>query len=94
MNTERGIVNERNGGHHTEAHIAAVMEEAIVADLELPPGTRVDPDAAFSDLGLDSAGVVAVSGRVSDALGREVPPESFFGHATVTELARHLAATS
>lgn len=71
--------------------IAAVLVKVIADDLELPPGQRVDPRTLFVDLGLDSAGVVAVAAQIASHLGREVPPELFFDHPTVQDLSRFLA---
>ncbi|RMI44806.1 acyl carrier protein [Streptomyces triticirhizae] len=76
----------------SERETAELVARLVAADLDLPEGQRVDHDTPFTDLGLDSAGVLAVAGELSDALGVEVPPEWLFDHATVAALARHLAA--
>lgn len=73
-----------------EQQIQVVLVRAIADDLEADPQT-IDQDARFTDLGLDSAGLIAVSAQVSEELGREVGTEEFFEHVSVTELARHLA---
>lgn len=77
-----------------EQHIAGLLAQAIADDLELDRADDVDRDAPFTDLGLDSAGVIAVSAQMSEQLGREVSAESFFAHVTVAELAGHLAQTA
>ncbi|MEU6887942.1 acyl carrier protein [Streptomyces viridosporus] len=73
-----------------ERHIAAVLAQAIADDLEVDAAS-IDQEARFTDLGLDSAGLIAVSEQVSEELGRTVDTEEFFEHVSVTELARHLA---
>lgn len=62
----------------------------LVIHLDLPPGSRVDPDRPFTDLGLDSTGVHALVGDLEDELGVPVPPEAVFDHPTVRDLADHL----
>ncbi|MER6716129.1 MULTISPECIES: acyl carrier protein [unclassified Streptomyces] len=73
-----------------ERHIAAVLVQAIAEDLEVDAAS-IDQQARFTDLGLDSAGLIAVSERVSEELTRKVETEEFFEHVSVVELARHLA---
>ncbi|NUS85412.1 MAG: acyl carrier protein [Streptomyces sp.] len=83
MNTESAVSDERQ--------IAGVLERAIAEDLQLPSGRRVDRNALFVDLGLDSAGVVAVAGQAGDHLGLEIPTEWLFDHPTIADLAAFLA---
>ena len=67
-----------------------LVERRLVGHLDLPPGTPVDRDRPFTDLGLDSTGVHALVGDLEDELGVPVPPETVFDHPTVRELADHL----
>ncbi|MFD4594735.1 acyl carrier protein [Streptomyces rubiginosohelvolus] len=73
-----------------EEQIRAVLVRAIADDLEADFRT-IDQEARFTDLGLDSAGLIAVSAQASEELGREVSTEEFFEHVSVAELAQHLA---
>jgi acyl carrier protein len=84
-------VNTESVVNGNELEIAAMLEDAISADLELPDGQHVDWHLTFVELGLDSAAVVAVSGAAAERLGLEVPPEWLFDHPTIHDLAQFLA---
>ncbi len=67
-----------------------LVERRLVIHLELPPGSPVDHELPFTDLGLDSTGVHALVADLEDELGVPVPPETVFDHPTVHALADHL----
>ena len=52
---------------------------------------RVETDAKFNRLGLDSAMVVYVMMELEEKLGVELTTDDFYDHPTVEELSRHLA---
>ncbi|GAA2986038.1 type I polyketide synthase [Streptosporangium longisporum] len=67
-----------------------VLDE-VAAVLGFSDPARVDRDATFKDLGLDSLGMVELRDRVGTALGVGLPAAALFGHPTVAALARHLS---
>jgi acyl carrier protein len=71
------------------ARITRAVTGALAAELGVPP-SAVDPDTVFTDLGLDSTGVIIVAAEIADRLGAEVPPELLFDHPTARWLAEHL----
>jgi acyl carrier protein len=73
-------------------HILAVTAGAVAAEMGLSLAA-IDLDAIFIEVGLDSAGLVAVAGQLSDDLGAEIPPEMLFDYPTPRLLAEHLAAS-
>jgi len=74
----------------TEVEIRSLLERQLIIHLELPIGSRLDPDRAFTDLGLDSTGVHALVGDLEDEFGVQVAPETLFDHPTVRDLSAHL----
>jgi acyl carrier protein len=75
--------------HIVERDILEILTAAIAAELD--SAATVDPDTVFTDLGLDSAGVMVVAGDLEDALGVPVPVELLFDYPTPRQLAAHLA---
>jgi acyl carrier protein len=55
------------------------------------PKDRVEADAKFSRLGLDSAMVVYVMMELEEKLGLELSMDDFYDFPTVHELSRYLA---
>ena len=72
-----------------------VQIERLITDLVRPEledaAGNLDPDVTFTDLGLDSTGVLAVAEGLHSQLGVEVVADLFFDHPTITRLAQHLA---
>ncbi|WP_204050814.1 type I polyketide synthase, partial [Microbispora siamensis] len=67
-----------------------VIEE-VAAVLGFADPGRVDPEATFRDLGLDSLGLVELRDRLNAAFGADLPAAALFSHPTPAALARHLA---
>ena len=55
------------------------------------PKDRVETDAKFNRLGLDSAMVVYVMMELEEKLGLELSMDDFYDYPTVDELSRYLA---
>ena len=70
--------------------LEAALVEALGDVLGLP-ASMIDPDLNFFDLGASSLQLARVQDRLVTALGREVPLEAFFRHASPSALARALA---
>jgi len=54
------------------------------------PGSEVDPDRGFFDLGMDSVMAVALKGRLDEELGVDLPATLTFEFPTSRALAEHL----
>ena len=52
---------------------------------------EISPHAPFTDFGLDSASAIALTGELSELLGRILSPTLAWDHPTIAQLARHLA---
>ncbi|UAL31480.1 acyl carrier protein [Nocardioides rotundus] len=74
-----------------ELTISAAITELMKPELE-DDLTAVDSRRTFTDLGLDSTGVVAVAEGLRERIGLVIEPEEFFDHPTVEDLSRHLLA--
>jgi acyl carrier protein len=55
------------------------------------PKDRVETDAKFSRLGLDSAMVVYLMMELEEKLGLDLSMDDFYDYPTVNELSRYLA---
>lgn len=75
----------------TEQDILRTLTTALRVELALPAERDVDVDAAFIDLGLDSAGVEVIAGELADGFLAAVPAETLFDHPTPRRLAAWLA---
>jgi acyl carrier protein len=69
--------------------VLRVVNQALMTELSLP--AEPDPDAAFTDLGLDSAGVLVVAGELEAEFAIDVPAEALFDEPTPRRLATWLA---
>ncbi len=65
------------------------LAAAIARTLELAP-EQIDVDADFDGFGLDSVQAVALSGELSDHLGRELPATLLYEHRSIRDLVDHL----
>jgi acyl carrier protein len=66
------------------------LAERVAAYLERDV-RDLDPDARFTDLGLDSVYSLTLCGDIEDRYGLMVEPTVAWDHPTVTLLAGHLA---
>ncbi|MEU3166370.1 beta-ketoacyl synthase N-terminal-like domain-containing protein, partial [Streptosporangium sp. NPDC006930] len=64
----------------------------VAAVLGFSDPARVDQEATFKDLGLDSLGMVELRDRVGAALKVDLPAATLFGYPTTAALVRHLTA--
>jgi len=62
----------------------------LARTLDLPE-QKVDPDAKFARLGLDSANSVYLIVELEEWLGIELTADLVFEHPTIADLARYLA---
>ncbi|WP_329307838.1 type I polyketide synthase (plasmid) [Streptomyces sp. NBC_01260] len=60
--------------------------------LALPSAARLDTDATFHDLGLDSLGAVELRNRLARRTGRPIPAGLVFDHPTPAAVIDHLRA--
>jgi acyl carrier protein len=74
----------------TKSEISAFCVEQLAEILRIPKD-KIDVNAKFARLGLDSAMTVYLQMELEDRLDMEVGPESFYDHPTVDALSAHLA---
>ncbi|KFC75010.1 Acyl carrier protein [Bosea sp. LC85] len=73
-----------------EAEITGWCVAHLAKALRRPEG-KIDPQAKFTRLGVDSAMAVYLVAELEEWLGRELAPELAFEYPTIATLARHLA---
>ncbi len=71
--------------------VERILTELVRPELEQAAGP-VDPDRTFTDLGLDSTGVLAVCEGLKDELRVDLVADAFFDHPTISRLAAHLSS--
>lgn len=74
----------------TSAKIATWLQNWLGARFGLEP-SRIDPDLAFADLGLDSVNAVALANDLSQWLGLDVAPTLAWDVHTIRLASKHLA---
>ncbi len=74
-----------------EANIRRWCTDYIARTLKVPAG-RVDPDATFARLGMDSAMAVFFLVELEEWLGIELASDVVFEHPSIAEIARYVTA--
>jgi acyl carrier protein len=77
----------------TPEALTAWLVEKTASLLQLPVH-YVDPAQPFASQGLDSMGMLELTGDLAAHLGRELPPSLIWEHPTIVALASHLTQTS
>jgi acyl carrier protein len=78
------------GSDMTEEHISEFCVASLAKILRIPKD-RIEIDAKFNRLGLDSAMVVYLMMELEEKLGLELSMDDFYDYPTVRELSRYLA---
>ena len=68
------------------------LAQRLVALLGFPAGTRIDPNQALRDLGLDSLLSVSLRNELAAGFGLDLPATLIFDHPTLAALTAHLLA--
>ena len=71
--------------------IVAWLREYIAGILGVPV-EKIDSDASFQQLGLDSSAAVGMTGDLADWLGIEIDPAAAYDYPSIGALAGRLAA--
>nr|WP_281262404.1 type I polyketide synthase [Allonocardiopsis opalescens] len=79
---------EEPGAGELLARVVAELAETLGHD----DAGEIVPDRSFEQHGVDSMAALELSGRLTAALGRDVPITDVFDHPSPAELAAHLAA--
>ena len=74
----------------TKDEISAFCVDQLAEILRIPKD-KVDVNARFTRLGLDSAMTVYLMMELEDRLDLELSSETFYDHPTVADLSAHLA---
>ncbi|MCJ1266045.1 hypothetical protein MMC22_005927 [Lobaria immixta] len=73
-------------GPALKEHLSTEIRNCIVQTLQLGSIDDVDPQAALSDLGMDSVMTVALRRQLQQSLGVKVPPTLTWSHPTASHL--------
>jgi len=76
-----------------QVELEQLIVASVAAAVELP-APEIDPERAFTELGVDSVGAAEVAGQLGDRLGFDVEPELLFDHPTPAALAEFLTTAS
>jgi acyl carrier protein len=91
-------IAEPGGAPLPTAYAAHTKEERIVqwlreyiADVLRLPVEKIDTDASFQQLGLDSSAAVGMTGDLADWLGIEIDPAAPYDYPSIGALAKTLS---
>lgn len=90
-NPSNHLIQRLIGSHKAqETTIMSIIQDEVVALLNLGNKDLVLPDQAFDSLGLDSLTTLEFSRRLSQLLGQEVSAHAIFEHPTPQALAHYI----
>jgi acyl carrier protein len=81
-----------SGEHPPDAEAIATWLVANISQRLGVPGASIDPDAPFSQFGLDSQQAVAISGELEEWCGRKLAATLLWDYPTIASLADHVAS--
>jgi acyl transferase domain-containing protein len=87
---DRPEQRETGASEPTASDLGRIVETALAAVLGRAEGGAVPMDRTFDDLGLDSAAVMELCDRISEATGTPLSAATAFDHPTPEALTRHL----
>ena len=73
-------------GPELDAYVDTAIRTSVAETLQMPSADDVDPQAALSDLGMDSVMTVALRRQLQKALGVKVPPTLTWSHPSASHL--------
>lgn len=76
----------------TPEDITSWLVEKTAAILQIPP-RHIDPSQPFASQGLDSMGMLELTGDLAAMLNRDLQPSLIWEHPTIQALASHLSLT-
>jgi acyl carrier protein len=85
------ILAATGGATQQEERIIAWLREYI-ADILGLPAEKIDAEASFQQLGLDSSAAVGMTGDLAGWLGIDIDAAAAYDHPSIAALARALAA--
>ncbi|GAA2585653.1 type I polyketide synthase [Actinomadura fulvescens] len=74
----------------SDIDVERLVLDEVAAVLGFADPARVDRDATFKDLGLDSLGMVELRDRLGAAVGVDLPTATLFSHPSTAALTGHL----
>lgn len=78
------------GNARSATSLRRFITERVAAELGMAEDA-IEPDVPLAEYGLDSAGIVGLSGELAELLGRPLAPTLAFDFPTIDALAEHLA---
>lgn len=95
--TAPGVIPILNNGsilqpsaNDKQAAILSIIQGEIAALFNMGDPAQVLPDRSFDDLGLDSLTTLEYSSRISKILGKTIPAQAVFEHATPNALTHYI----
>jgi acyl carrier protein len=71
--------------------LIAYLRSQVLEVMGLDASHALEPQQAFSEMGLDSLMGLELKNRLQSALGRPIPPTLVFEYPTIESLSEHLA---
>ncbi|WP_164779485.1 beta-ketoacyl synthase N-terminal-like domain-containing protein [Paenibacillus kobensis] len=89
VEASRSELKQRRGG--TAQAEALRFARKLLAEQLQQTEEKLDIHAGYYEMGLDSAGFLAVASAIASSIGEAVPPTLLFEHTTIAQLSEHLA---